>query len=123
MSGVGLILGGLEGDRHTQEPCRNGRGILTLILAVEQTFEFLLQVSSPTVLLRRFECIHGRPVVFPEFSHERRWLAAEVEGKRVPLEGDLLRENSCGGKPFDDVALDAPRHRADETFWRRRGVA
>jgi hypothetical protein len=62
-----------ECNRNAQEGCRNGGGIPTraFVLAVEQFFQLLLQIICPAVLFCGFECIHGRPVVFPEFIHER----------------------------------------------------
>ena len=72
-----------KGDRHAQEPCRNGGGILTLILAAEQIFEFFLELSGPAGLLCGFEGVHGWSVVGFEYIHERRWLAGKVEGERV----------------------------------------
>ena len=59
-----------KGDRHAQEGCRNRRGILTLVLAVEQCFELVLQGRASAVLFCGFECIHGWPVVSPEFVDE-----------------------------------------------------
>jgi hypothetical protein len=40
-------------------------------LAVEQIFQFFLQVSGSAILFRSFEGIHSRPVIFPKFIHER----------------------------------------------------
>ncbi len=112
---------------HAQEGCRNGRGILVraFVLAGEQSFQFLLEISCATVLFRRVERIHGRPVVFSEFIHERGGRAGIVERERFPAEGDLFFGNSRAGESFDHMALDTPRHRADEAFrrWRRVGGA
>src|SRR6266581_13296 len=60
-------------DRNPQESCRNGSGIpaRAFVLAVEQLFQLFLQVSRSAVLFCGFECIHGWPVVFPEFIHQR----------------------------------------------------
>jgi hypothetical protein len=59
-------------DRNAQEGCRNGGGILAraFVLAGKQLFQLSLQISRSAVLFRGFECIHGRPVVFPEFIDE-----------------------------------------------------
>ena len=38
----------------------------TLVLIVEQGLEFFLQITRPTVLFRRVEGIHRRPIVLPE---------------------------------------------------------
>src|SRR6266403_4307103 len=56
-------------DRNAQEGCRNRGGILVWasVLAGKQLFQLSLQVSRSAVLFCGFECIHGRPVVFPEF--------------------------------------------------------
>src|SRR3954470_9257388 len=82
-------------DRNTQEGCRNGGSILAraFILAGKQLFQLSLQVSRSTVLFCGFECIHGRPVVFPEFINEGCRRAREVESKRVAREGDFLGRN------------------------------
>src|SRR5213592_2271171 len=118
-----LLKTASHGDRNAQEGCRNGGGILAraFVLAGKQLFQLSLQVSRSAVLFCGFECIHGRPVVFPEFIDERLRCTGEVEGKRVAREGDFLGRNSCEGKPLDHVALDAPRHWTNETFrrWRR----
>ena len=63
------------------------------VLAVEKLFQLFLQISRSAVLFRGFERIHGWPVVFPEFIHERRRRAGKVEGKRVARERDLLCRN------------------------------
>src|SRR4030095_298755 len=101
-------------DRHAQEGRRNAGSVLALVLADEQLFELSLQVGSSTRLFRGFERIHGGPVVFPEGIQESRRRAGEVEGERVSHEGDVLCRNSRGGKSLGHVALDAPRHGADE---------
>ena len=67
---------------------------VAFVLPVEQLFQLFLQISSSAVLFRRFERIHGWPVVFPEFIHELRGRAGKVESKRVPREGDLLCRNT-----------------------------
>src|SRR5262245_52220652 len=102
-----------KGDRHAQEGRRDGGGVFASVLALEEDLELLLQVGSSTVLFRGFERIHGRPVVFSEFTHECRRCAAEVEGERVPREGDLLRRNSGCGKALRHITLNAPGHGAD----------
>ena len=59
-------------NSDAQEGRRNGGGILAwaFVLAVEQNFQLLLQITGSTVLFRRFECIHGWPVVFSECINE-----------------------------------------------------
>jgi hypothetical protein len=111
-------------NRDAQEGCRNRCGFLAraLVLAVEQFFKPFLQISDLTVLLRHFEGIHGGPIVFSEFVHERLRGAWIVKRKRVPGEGDFLGGNSRAAESQDHVALDAPRHRADKAFWRWRRV-
>ena len=54
----------LERNGNAQEGRRNGGGILAraLVVAVEQNFQLLLQITGSTVLLCGLECIHGRPV-------------------------------------------------------------
>ncbi len=66
-SGMKFPLLNRNGD--TQEGCGNGGGVLAgaFVLAVEQSFELLLQVAGFAVLFRSFECIHGWPVIFSEF--------------------------------------------------------
>jgi hypothetical protein len=63
-----------ESDRHgnAQECRRNGGGILAwaFVLAVKQDFQFLLQITGPTVVFRGLECIHGWPIVFSECIDE-----------------------------------------------------
>jgi hypothetical protein len=112
-------------DRNAQEGCRNGGVILAraFVLAGKQLFQLSLQVSRSAVPFCGFECIHGRPVVFPKFIDEGRWCTRELEDKRVAREGDFLSRNSCAGKPLDHVTLDAPRHWTNETFRRWRRVA
>src|SRR5262245_58513457 len=90
-------------NRNAEESGRNRCGILTgaLVVAIEQDFQLLLQLSSSTVLFRRFEGIHGGPVIFSKFVQECRRGAGIVECKRVSGEGDLFRRNPRGGKSFD----------------------
>src|SRR6266480_3724914 len=57
-------------DRYAQKGCRNRSGILTFVLAVEQVFQFFLQLSCPAILFCCFERIHGRPVIFAKFIDE-----------------------------------------------------
>src|SRR5205823_7621450 len=59
-------------DRNAQEGCRNGGSILAraFVLTGKQLFQLSLQISRAAVLFCGFECIHGRPVVFPEFIDE-----------------------------------------------------
>src|SRR5437764_11491901 len=120
-----LLKTALNRDRNTQEGCRNGGVILAraFVLAGKQLFQLSLQVIRSTVLFCGFECIHGRPIVFPEFIDEGCWCTREVERKRFTREGDFLGRNSCAGKPLDHIALDAPRHSTNETFRRGRRVA
>ena len=61
----------LKGDRYSQEGCRDGGGILAFVLALEQFFEFSLKLSRTAVFFRGFKRVHGRPIIFPEFIHER----------------------------------------------------
>src|SRR6266550_7879966 len=87
----------LNGDRYAQEGCRDGGGILAFVLALEQLFQLLLEVSRSAVLFCGVECIHGRPVVCPKLIHERRRCSGVIESKRVAREGNLLCRNSCAG--------------------------
>ncbi len=59
---------GSHRDRHTQEGCRNGGGILgrACVLAVEEGVQFGLQFGLAAVGGCRFERVHGRAVVRPE---------------------------------------------------------
>ena len=59
-------------NRHTKESSRNRCPVRTaaLILAVEQVFQFLLQVSGAAVLFRGLEGIHGWTVVSPEIFQQ-----------------------------------------------------
>jgi len=41
-----------------------------LVLAVEQNFQFLLQIRCATVLFCGFECIHGWAVIVSECGNE-----------------------------------------------------
>ena len=41
-----------------------------LFWLLNRDFQLLLQIGGSAVLFRGFECIHGRPVVFPEFVDE-----------------------------------------------------
>ena len=59
----------LNSHRHAQE-VRGNRGEIPLparVVAVEKTFQFLLQVISSAVLFRSLEGIHRRPVIVSEF--------------------------------------------------------
>jgi hypothetical protein len=65
-----------KGDRHAQEPSGNGGGILTLILAAEQIFEFFLELSSSAGPLgERFSAFTHRLGNAPEvtFSQSALW--------------------------------------------------
>ena len=68
-------------DCNAQEGCWNGGSILALasVLAVEQIFQFLLQVSRSIILFCSFERIHGRSVVFSESRQELGRCAGRVE--------------------------------------------
>ena len=59
-------------NSHAQEGCRNGGGILVgaFVLAVEQRFQLILQISCSAFLFGSVERIHGRSVVVPERSQE-----------------------------------------------------
>src|SRR5262245_3462308 len=111
-------------NSYAQEGCRNGGAIpvLALVLAVEQFFQLFLQISGSTVPFRRFESIHGRPVVFSECMHKCHGGARIVEHKRVPGKGYLLGGNTSTGKSFYYVALDPRCYRVDEALWRWRCV-
>src|SRR5712671_2602678 len=106
-----------------QEGRGNRGGVLAgaFVLAVEQHFQLLLQVADLAVLFRGFEGIHGRPVIFSECIDEFRWLAREVEDVGVPEKRYIFFWNPRGAKTLDHIALDPPRHRADEALrrWRR----
>src|SRR5438876_12177340 len=110
----------LNRNRDAQEGRGNGGGVLVraFVLAVEQNFELLLQIAGFTVLFRSFECIHGRPVIFSEFTDEFRWLLGKVKDIGISDKRYILFWNPRGSKSLDHVALDPPRHRADEAFWR-----
>src|SRR5260370_6919274 len=83
-------------DRNAQEGCRNGGGILAraFVLTGKQLFQLSLQVSRSATLFCGFECIHGQPVVFPEFIDEGCRCTREVEGERATPEGNFLVRNS-----------------------------
>src|SRR6266576_6733524 len=59
-------------DRNAQEGCRNEGSIFTraFVFAGKQLFQLSLQVSRSAVLFCGFKCVHGRPVIFPEFIDE-----------------------------------------------------
>src|SRR6266851_1294004 len=113
----------LNRNSDTQEGRGNRGGIhaRAFVLAVEQTFELFLQVAGFAVLFRSFECIHGRSVILSEFTDEFRWLPGKVEDIGISDKRYILFWNPCSSKAFDHVALDPPRHRANEALrrWRR----
>jgi hypothetical protein len=51
---------------NAQECCGNRSGVLAwaFVLAAEQSFQFLLEITGSAVLLCGFESVHGRPVEF-----------------------------------------------------------
>ena len=51
---------------NAQECCGNRSGVLAwaFVLAAEQSFQFLLEITASAVLLCGFESVHGRPVEF-----------------------------------------------------------
>src|SRR5262245_27146632 len=59
-------------NRYAQVGRRDGGGapVEAPVLALEQRFQFLLQVGRTAALFRRVERIHRRPVIPPERRHE-----------------------------------------------------
>src|SRR6266568_2312035 len=94
----------LNRNSDTQEGRGNGGGVLVraFVLAVEQNFELLLQIVGFSVLFRSFERIHGRSVIFSEFTDEFRWLAWKVEYIGISDKRYILFWNSHGSKDADD---------------------
>src|SRR5262249_33856524 len=101
---------------HAQE--RGGELPPTLapsyFLAVEESLQFLLQVSRLAVPLGGVERVHGRTVVLPELGDQPGRRALIIERVGIPHERYPLLRRSCGAKPLNHVALDAPCHRADK---------
>ena len=87
-------------NRDAEEGRGNGLGFLAraLVLAIEQFFELFLHISGLTVLVRRFEGIHGRPVIFSEFIRERLRGTGIVERKRVPCEWAIAQSQKPRGR-------------------------
>src|SRR3954468_20073044 len=75
----------LNRNSNAQEGCRNGSSILAraFVLTVEQTYQFLGQVSSSTVFFCGFKRVHRRSVKIPKGSHEICGGAGKVEDIRV----------------------------------------
>jgi hypothetical protein len=59
-------------NSNAQERRRNGGGVVVraFVLAVEQTFQFRLQITGSTVLFSSLERIHGWPIIFSECINE-----------------------------------------------------
>src|SRR6266576_1014402 len=74
-------------DRYAQERGRDRCAAVASILPGEQLFQFLPQLSYLAILVRGFECVHGRSVIVTEFIHVFRWRARKVKVKRVSREG------------------------------------
>src|SRR5260221_13460701 len=110
----------LRGDRHAQEGCGNGGGILArvCVLGVEEGLQLGLQIGFAVVGCCGFERVHRWSVVRPEQTNEFGWCAWEVEGVGISLERDLLFGHSRADESLDHVVLDAPGHGTDESFRR-----
>src|SRR5262244_1044835 len=120
-----LLLPREASARHGHAQERGGdrrRGLAAaLVLAVEQSFQFLLQVSRLAALLGGIERIHARTIVSPELGDEAFRRARIVEHVGIPREGYPLLRHARRAEPLRHIALDAPRHRADKAFgWRWR---
>src|SRR5204862_2581075 len=102
-------------DGYAQKRCRNCGGLLVWasVLAHEQGFQLLLELSGPAVLFCSLEGIHCRPVISAEILHDRGGRFRGIECKRIPLESNILLRNSRAGESLDNMALNSPRHWAD----------
>ena len=60
-----------ESNHDAQEGGGNGRGIRAraFVLSVEQIFKLVLEIRGSAALFGGVECIHGGPVILPEFCH------------------------------------------------------
>src|SRR5262245_51989533 len=90
---------------NTQEGSRDGGDILAcdFVLAGEQSFQLLLQITGAPVLFCSLECIHGWAVILSERINERRRRARKVESVGVPDKRYLFFWNSCACKSLDHV--------------------
>ncbi len=97
--------------------------LLTLVFwLVNRSSSSFCRLVGLAVLFRRFERVHRGSVKIPEGIHETRWRVGKFKRIGTSREGNILPGNARGGESFDHIVLDAPRHRADETFRRRRRV-
>jgi len=89
------------------------RGFGCLAVETVSSISFL-PIQRLDDLFRRFEGIHGRPVViFRKLNYERCGWAGKAECKRVPDEGRIFSARTPA--PVNrsiTFALDPPRHRA-----------
>lgn len=65
---VASAQGGSQLNRYTQEGCRNGGDTRACarVLALEERFEFSLQISGSPVAFCGLERIHRRPIIISE---------------------------------------------------------
>src|SRR5215831_11540276 len=108
-------------DCHSQEGRRNRGSFGACVLRSEQLFQIALQIGSSSALLRRVKCVHRRAIVIPEFIYVLSRRSVEAKNERIGIAGNVLRGNSGGAESFNNVTLNSPGHRADETLrrWRR----
>ena len=65
-----ILLVAVRGDRYTQKGRRDGGGVIAWVgvLYLEQRNQFLSQIISAAVLVRRLELLAGTYVIVPELS-------------------------------------------------------
>src|SRR5438045_3836767 len=111
-----------DGDAQEGRGDRRLRAVGAPVVRLEERNELLLQLGALSVLLGGVERVHRGSVVLAERIDELRGRSSEIEGVGVAQERHVLLRNAGGAKALEDVALDAPRHRAHEARGRWRGM-
>jgi hypothetical protein len=124
-AGAGIVGTGGSHYHCYAEECRgDGGGVLigAFVLGVEQRIEFAVEVGRSAGGFGGGVGVHRGAVILSEVREHVRRLSGRVERVRVLGEGDIFFPDAGGGEAIDDVVFDSPRHRADESVRRRRGV-
>ena len=94
-----------------------------LFWLVEQRLELRLQVGGAAVLLGRLEGVHRRPVVAAGTRRRTPPACPAKSNVYVSRTNEIFSAGTpAAAKRSTTLALDAPRHRADEALRRRRRV-
>ncbi len=98
-------------NHHAKESRGDGGGILAsaLVLAVEEVFEFFLQIGVLAVFFGGVEGVHRGAVIFSECIHKGGGGSGIVEVKRVVGEGDFLGLNAEAAVNRSIALLSTPQ--------------